>query len=66
MLPSNDTFYKGRTCLPFSRSSQFGEADGVGQVREQYNTQSAFLDGTNIYGYNEERSQKVWFWKSFI
>ena len=50
-VEEDDPFYSNRiTCLPFTRS------DGIcdGNTREQFNILTAFIDGSQIYGSDEE------------
>ncbi|CAG0882785.1 unnamed protein product [Darwinula stevensoni] len=53
-IPPDDPFYSQvlvpQTCMPFHRSTPYC----AGEVREQINMITAFIDGSSIYGSSEE------------
>ena len=53
----NDLSYSGKTsCNPFTRSDAICTASNV---REQFNAITAFIDGSNVYGSDEETADKL-------
>jgi len=58
-VPLNDGFFSALTtpqsCLEFSRSSAYCYEE----TREQFNAITAFLDGSNIYGSDQETANKL-------
>lgn len=57
--PKNDQFLDQK-CMKFTRSSAtFPDFECSIPYREQLNTLSAYLDGSAIYGINEERSNQL-------
>jgi len=59
VMPSNDNLLR-MSCMKFTRSSAaFSSFDCRLGVREQLNLLSAFLDGSQIYGINQERANEL-------
>lgn len=50
-IPANDPFFKGQTKIGFTRS-QFVEEPG--KVRQQQNQITSWIDGSQIYGSDNE------------
>jgi len=52
ILPANDAYFSNdQRCMTFERSDNVTDADGV---RQQYNLQTAWIDGSHIYGTTED------------
>ena len=51
----DDPFFN-LTCLPLTRSDPFCHGD---PVREQFNALTAFIDGSNVYGSDQETAAKL-------
>ena len=52
----DDPFFTNTTCLPLTRSDPFCTGE---PVREQFNALTAFIDGSNIYGSDEETATRL-------
>ena len=52
----DDPFFPSNHCLPFTRSDPFCTG---GPVREQFNALTSFIDGSNVYGSDEETAIKL-------
>ena len=52
----DDPFFPNDKCLPLTRSDAFCTG---GPVREQFNALTSFIDGSNIYGSDEETATKL-------
>ena len=52
----DDPFFPNNTCLPLTRSDPFCTRD---PVRQQFNALTAFIDGSNIYGSDEETATRL-------
>lgn len=68
---NNDPFYarvsRPQTCMDFTRSTAFCFPTNSG-VREQMNMNTAYIDGSQVYASNPQRSQQLrqltqgWIW----
>jgi len=60
-VPRTDSFYSTRdtpqSCLEFTRSDAF--CDASSEKREQYSIVTSFVDGSQIYGSDEELARKL-------
>lgn len=61
-IPDNDTFFTKTKCLGFARSDAFCDQ----KPREQYNAITAFVDGSNIYGSDDETASSLRYVLTFI
>ncbi|GAB6025614.1 hypothetical protein CHUAL_011341 [Chamberlinius hualienensis] len=60
-IPQDDPFYSyfGKNCINFVRSKPYSGNDYVPEFREQYNDNSAFIDGSGIYGSSKSQANQL-------